>query len=77
MPLFEMPEVKKVVTQKPTTKIKLKKNETIFSLIKQAEELVNKKLSKYKDASKCITDINELKAFFENTPDNGEIRNRL
>ena len=72
MPLFEIPKVAQKVEQ--PAKIKLKKGQTINNLIEQAEKLVNEKLSKYKEASRCITRLEDLKKFFEDTPDDGIIR---
>ena len=73
MPLFKIPEEMKTKKQSSSPKIKLKKGQTIDDLIVQAERLVNEKLIKYKDSSKCITDIRELRKFFEETEDDGVI----
>lgn len=48
-------------------KIKLKKGQTIDTLIETARSLVNEKLGAYKDRCKCILDLDELKAFFNRT----------
>lgn len=74
MALFKIPE--KPTVEKSAPKIKLKKGQTIFNLIEQADQLVNEKLGKYKDTSKCITNIEDLRNFFNNTEDDGIIRNR-
>jgi len=68
MPLFTLPN-KKTKTQEKENKIKLKKGETMNTLIFQAETLVNEKLGKYKDVSKCIIDPDELRKFFKETDD--------
>ena len=68
-------------TSKPTPKkeknsgseIKLKKGETISSLIETAKKLVDEKLSNYKDLSKCVTNLDDLKSFFDNTEEDTEI----
>lgn len=62
-------EIKTAYTNVNDNKLKLKKGESIESLVSIANKLVDEKLKKYKDASKCITDINELKRFFESTND--------
>lgn len=62
-------EVKTAYSSDNENKLKLKKGESIESLVSIANKLVDEKLKKYKDASKCITDINDLKQFFESTND--------
>lgn len=47
--------------------LKLKKGETLDYLIKQARELVESKLAKYKKASKTIMLDADLQAFFDET----------
>lgn len=75
MGLFAIPEkIKK--EEKPVSKIKLKKGQTIFMLIEQAEKLVNEKLGKYKDTSRCVTNIDDLRNFFNTTENDGIIRDR-
>ena len=54
-------------------KIKLKKGETILSLIDTARDLVLKKLGKYKDTSRCVLNASEIVNFFNETPENGVI----
>ena len=68
MALFDIPD-EPVVVQKKEPQIKLKKGQTIDSLIATARILVLEKLSKYKDVSKCVTDIFSLKQFFNETED--------
>lgn len=67
MALFDIPVLKE--EKKKESSIKLKKGQTIDSLITTAKQLVMEKLGKYKDVSKCITDIEDLKKFFEETND--------
>lgn len=74
MALFSIP--KEETVNNTTNKIKLKKGESIYTLIEQAERLVNEKLGKYKDSSRCVTDIEDLKRFFYETEDDGIIRYR-
>lgn len=77
MALLDIPEKKKKTTstkyKDPLTQnvpnIKLKKGETLASLIETAKKIVAEKLGKYKDTSKCVIDINELKQFFNETED--------
>ena len=61
--------IKIVDTNKPSPKktpnIKLKKGQTINDLIIQARKMVEEKLSHYKDVSECITNIFDLKTFFD------------
>ena len=69
MPLFEIP--KETNTKQNTgSKITLKKGQTIKDLIESARQLVEEKLGKYKDTSKCITTLVELQQFFNETTDN-------
>ena len=73
MALLDIPEKKKKTTstkyKDPLTQnvpdIKLKKGETLASLIETAKKIVEEKLGKYKNTSKCVIDINELKQFWE------------
>ena len=77
MALLDIPEKKKKTTstkyKDPLTQnvpdIKLKKGETLASLIETAKKIVEEKLGKYKNTSKCVIDINELKQFFNETED--------
>lgn len=55
------------------SEIKLKKGETISSLIETAKKLVEEKLGNYKDVSKCITNLDDLKHFFDTTPEDAPI----
>ncbi len=69
MPLFELPEKPKKNSSKNELNIKIKKGQTIDDLVLEAKKLVEEKLKNYKNASKCITDPNELIKFFEETDD--------
>ena len=73
MALFDIPEKTETVQKPKSNGIKLKKGQTIQDLVVTARQIVMEKLGKYKDASKCITDINDLRKFFEDTPDGSEI----
>lgn len=52
---------------------KLKKGETIDTLINTARKLVEEKLGKYKDTSKCVLNDADLIKFFDETPDDAVI----
>lgn len=58
---------KEVAENTQTSKVKLKKGQSIETLIESARQIVNEKLGAYKDRSKCVTDIEELKRFFDET----------
>lgn len=55
---------------KSGSSIKLKKGDTVETLINTARKLVEEKLGKYKDTSRCFINVDELKSFFDETPDN-------
>lgn len=65
MGLFKLPPLQK--EKKKSNKLNLKKGETINSLVEIATKLVDEKLADYKNASQCITDIEDLKQFFNDT----------
>lgn len=68
--LFDLDEVTQQITQKQQPpKIKLKRGQTINDLIQQARDLVNEKLGKYKNTSKCVTNIQDLYQFLNETHD--------
>lgn len=79
MPLWDIPSdsnnstttTKKQV--KETPKFKLNKGETLDTLIIAARKLVEEKLAKYKDTSKCVLEEQDLIKFFNETPENGVI----
>lgn len=77
MKLFEIPKAyieKKDKIEKPKeVSIKLKKGETLDTLIVAARKLVEEKLGKYKNTSKCVLDKDKLIRFFNETPENGII----
>ena len=64
---------KKKKVEDVTAKIKLSKGQTIDTLIETARKLVEEKLGKYKDTSKCVLQEEELIKFFNETPDGGVI----
>jgi len=68
---IDLPEDEPVKVNKTSgSRISLKKGDTVFGLIKTAQQLVKEKLGKYKEISRCVIDINELQTFFDSTPDN-------
>lgn len=60
-------------SSKTGSQIKLKKGQTVNDLIIQARQIVEEKLGAYKEASICITNIEDLLKFFANTPDDAVI----
>lgn len=70
MALFEIPKKEKPTNKPTSSSIKLKKGQTIDDLIIAARKMVEEKLSNYKDTSKCITTIEDLTKFFNDTPNN-------
>lgn len=72
MALWENTTSNKTKNVEPTKpKFKLSKGETLDTLIIAARKLVEEKLGKYKETSKCVLEESELQRFFETTPDNG------
>ena len=69
----EEPTIEQNTKGTETTKssIKLKKGETIDTLIIAARKIVEEKLGKYKETSLCVIDPEDLIEFFNETPDNG------
>ena len=67
--LFEIPEETPATETKKESRIKLKKGDTISSLIDTARQLVMTKLAHYKDTSKLVIDPKELRKFFRQTKD--------
>lgn len=68
MALLDIPESKPTTGSK-SSNVKLKKGQTITTLIESAKQIVNEKLGKYKDTSKCVISIEELQKFFDETTD--------
>lgn len=68
MALLDIPESKPTTSSK-SSNVKLKKGQTITTLIESAKQIVNEKLGKYKDTSKCVISIEELQKFFDETTD--------
>jgi DNA polymerase I-like protein with 3'-5' exonuclease and polymerase domains len=73
--LFDIPvrPEKQAEEQKSAPKIKLKKGETIDTLIETARKMVDEKLGNYKDVSICVEDTDTLIKFFNDTDDGGII----
>lgn len=71
--LFEIKNTKRTTEKPKETTIKLKKGETLDTLIEAARKLVESKLAKYKDTSKCVLQEEQLIQFFKDTPDGGII----
>ena len=69
MPLFKIPEKKQKQDTKKESNIKLKKGQDIDDLILTAKKLVEEKLGEYKNLSLCVTNIEDLKKFFDETND--------
>lgn len=70
MALFDIPsKPTKKQSSKSGSQIKLKKGDTVESLIQTAKKLVNEKLGKYKEMSRCFTNVEDLQSFFDETPD--------
>lgn len=71
MALLDIPDVKPKTTPKKSKEVsaKLKKGQTISSLIETAKQIVEEKLGKYKETSKCVIDVDELQKFFDETED--------
>lgn len=68
MALFEIPPEEKPKPKKQSG-LKTKKNQLVEDLLLTARKLVMEKLGKYKDTSKCITNIQDLKDFFAESDD--------
>lgn len=72
--LFKIPEKPKTVVEKSKEpQIKLKKGQTILTLIETARKLVEEKLADYKDTSECVLQEKQLIDFFSETPDDSTI----
>lgn len=67
--LFDIPKKETKEPEKKQPNIKLKKGQTINDLILAARQIVLEKLGNYKDTSKCVIDVEELKQFFNETQD--------
>jgi len=71
MALFDLPSDKsKKQSSKSGSQIKLKKGDTVQSLIETAKKLVDEKLGNYKKMSRCVTNVEDLQSFFDETPEN-------
>jgi len=60
----------KTETKSKEIDFKFKKGETIDTLIVTARKLVEEKLGKYRETSKCVLDANHIAKFFDETPEN-------
>ena len=71
MALFKLPDKKENKSNtKSGSQIKLKKGDTVEILIQTAQKLVNEKLGNYKKLSRCVTNVEDLQSFFDETPEN-------
>ena len=71
MALFKLPDKKDTKkSSKSGSQINLKKGDTVESLTMTAKKLVNEKLGKYKEMSRCVTNVEDLQSFFDETPEN-------
>lgn len=71
MALFKLPDKSETSkSSKSGSQIKLKKGDTIESLTATAKRLVEEKLGKYKEMSRCVTNVEDLQSFFDETPEN-------
>ena len=75
MPLFALPDKAEIKeankkNKKSGSSIELKKGQTVNDLIEIARNLVDEKLGKYKDKSRCVIDVEDLQSFFDETPEN-------
>lgn len=57
------------VSSKTGSQIKLKKGDNPADLGLMARKLVEEKLGKYKDLSRCVVEPEDLQSFFDDTPD--------
>ena len=62
-----------VADKKSGSKMTLKKGQTAYSIIEDARRIVDEKLGKYKDTSRCVVNVEDLKSFFDETPDGSYI----
>lgn len=70
MALFKLPtQNTQVKSNVQTIDAKLKKGQTIDSLIESARKLVTEKLGKYDSLTELVTDPKELEKFFDETED--------
>lgn len=70
---FQLPKKQTTKSSKSGSQMKLKKGQTVDDLIQQARDMVETKLSHYKDVSKCVLDKDILIQFFNEVPDDAVI----
>lgn len=78
MALFAMPSEKEIKEKQKRNKksgssIELKKGQTVNTIIEMARNIVEEKLGKYKDTSRCVIDVEDLQSFFDETPENAYV----
>ena len=78
MALFALPDKEEIKEQQKRNKksgssIELKKGQTVDALIEMARNIVEEKLGKYKDTSRCVIDVEDLQSFFDETPENAYV----
>ena len=78
MALFEIPSEKEIKEQQKRNKksgssIELKKGQTVDTIIEMARKIVEEKLGKYKNTSRCVIDVEDLQSFFDETPENAYV----
>ena len=73
--LWESPEIKNrdIEISSKLQKLKLPKGQTIYTLVETAKKLVEEKLGKYKETSKCVFTDTEIRDFFDEVPDDSVI----
>lgn len=78
MALFALPDKEEIKEKQKRNKksgssIELKKGQTVDALIETARNIVEEKLGKYKDTSRCVIDVEDLQSFFDETPENAYV----
>ena len=78
MALFATPSKEEIKEQQKQNKksgssIELKKGQTVDTIIEMARNIVEEKLGKYKDTSRCVIDVEDLQSFFDETPENAYV----
>ena len=78
MALFVLPDKEEIKEQQKRNKksgssMELKKGQTVDALIEMARSIVEEKLGKYKDTSRCVIDVEDLQSFFDETPENAYV----
>lgn len=78
MALFALPDEKEMKEKQKRNKksgssIELKKGQTVDTIIEMARKIVEEKLGKYKNTSRCVIDVEDLQSFFDETPENAYV----